>query len=78
MARDIQIQMVGPKGAKHVEVNPCDTRMCPQQSPELITTVSRAEGKSEQSFIFKGNRGLTRSIPGCNDGFMKHNALCRE
>eukprot|EP00889_Picochlorum_renovo_P008956 jgi/Picre1/35986/NNA_003443.t1 len=70
--------VIGPKGAKHVEAESSESNNCSKECLTFIPMVSCAGDKLEPALIFKGARGLTRSIPGYKDGFTKWNELYGE
>jgi len=70
--------VIGPKGAKHVEAESSENNSCSKECLTFIPMVSCAGDKLEPALIFKGTRGLTRSIPGYKDGFTKWNELYGE
>ena len=70
--------VIGPKGAKHVEAESSEKNSCSKECLTFIPMVSCAGDKLEPALIFKGTRGLTRSIPGYKDGFTKWNELYGE
>lgn len=70
--------VIGPKGAKHVEAESSENNSCSKECLTFIPMVSCAGDKLEPALIFKGTRGLTRSIPGYRDGFTKWNELYGE